>query len=165
MSVTSNITTIVAVNQTGTAGLGTTSNVINASVTTAFSSGTGSGAVDTCLALAGTIAATTLDVSINGTQTDAFGVTLAMARVKLSYVRNKATNDSYTLTVGAAASTIFSSWISTNTEYVNVPASGILLLTAPLATGFTAGSSNKLLRLASGANSVAYELVILGCTA
>lgn len=165
MAVTANITTTVSVNQTGTAGLGTTSNVISQSVTTAFTSGTSSGNVDTCLSLTGTISATTLDISLYGTQLDAFGVAMAMARVKLVYVRNKATNDSYTLKVGGAGATIFSSWIGTSSDYVNVPAGGILLLTAPLSTGFTAGNSNKLLRLDSGSNSVAYDFVALGCTA
>lgn len=99
----------------------------------------------------------------SGGLTDAFGVGLQLARVKLLYIKNKSTTQ--TLSVGGAASNGFINWVGDATDIVKIPPGGFLLLVAPDATGFAVtAATGDLLKIANGNAGAAadYDIIIAG---
>lgn len=101
----------------------------------------------------------TLD--LNGSLTDAFGVSVTFTKVKLLYIRNKGTT---ALTVGGAASNGFVSPFGSATDVVKVPPGGELRLYAPDATGFAvvAGTADQLKIANAAGASCDYDILIVG---
>lgn len=101
--------------------------------------------------------------------TDAFGDTITNARIRAFMVVNTGLYAS--LRVGAAASNPWYPWISGASDYVIVPPAtasnpGVLLMTAPNATGWTVGNgSADTLRVAHHSDSsedATYQIAIFG---
>lgn len=102
-------------------------------------------------------------LDLAGSLTNGLGVTVALARVKFIYIKNKSTTQ--VLSVGGAASNQFINWVGDATDIVKLRPGGFLLLVAPDATGYavTAGTGD-LLKIANGAAgaSTDYDIVIGG---
>lgn len=104
------------------------------------------------------------ELDVNGVLADAFGDTLTLARVKVLYVRNLSSDDA--LLIGGAAANALGLF-SDNSDKLKLPPGGILLITAPDATGIAVGSNDKLRLEHSGQTSTSldYEIVIIGASA
>lgn len=108
----------------------------------------------------------TLDLS--GSLTDAFGTTVAFARIKAILIKNTSANAAGVLTVGGAASNPWYAPFGAATDTVKIRPGGVLLLACDDATGYavTAGTGDRLqLANGDGSNSLTYEIVVVGATA
>lgn len=128
----------------------------------------GTGAIDTADKVwsdTRTLAATTEELDLAGSLTDAWGATLTFARIKCIFIHNTTTTVGYTLTVGGAASNAFPLFADTTDKYAIGP-DGKFLIWEPSAAAkaVTAGTGDKL-KFDSGANSVTYKIIIIGSTA
>lgn len=105
----------------------------------------------------------TEDLDLAGSLTNGLGVTVALARVKFIYIKNRSTTQ--VLSVGGAASNQFINWVGDATDVIKIRPGGFLLLVAPDATGYavTASTGDKL-KIANGAagQSADYDIVIGG---
>lgn len=101
----------------------------------------------------------TLD--LNATLLNALGESVTFTKVKVLFIRNKGTTD---LTIGGATTNGFISWVGGATQTVLVPAGGVLLLSAPGASGFTctAGTADQLKIANSAGASCDYDIIIIG---
>jgi hypothetical protein len=101
----------------------------------------------------------TLD--INGSLTNAVGSSVTFTKVKVILIKNKGTT---TLSVGGAASNGFISFVGSATDVIKIPPGGLLLLSAPDATGFaaTAATADQLKITNSAGASIDYDIVLIG---
>ena len=104
-------------------------------------------------------------LDLAGALTDQYGATVTFVKIKAMIFRNANTSGAGVLAVGGAAANQFVNWVADSSDIVNIQATGILLLTAPLA-GFavTAGTGDQLKVAASGAD-VTYDVVLIGTSA
>lgn len=111
------------------------------------------------------LAAAAEDLDLSGVLTDAYGNTLAFAAVKVILIKNKSVTAGEVLAVGGAASYAFVNWVADASDIVNIPASGVLLLTAPYnGFGVTADTAD-LLHVDAGAYNIDYDIVLIGVSA
>jgi hypothetical protein len=139
-----------------------------------LTNGTGSGAVDLVYAKALSLAgsATTLDLT---SVTDLSGASISFARVRVLVIQNLATTAAYTVTVGNAASNIFTGFIASTGTVVIQPNVGATsnysshvftdLYSTGASTGAYVDSTHKNLKLDPGANTISVNVLILGCSA
>lgn len=140
-----------------------------------FGNGTSAGNVDLIyarqLSLAGT--ATTLDLT---SLTDLSGASINFARVRLVMIQNLATTAGYIVTVGAAAATQWTGYLGTTASTVilqpNVGATSnqnvftfLDAYSVGASTGAYVDSTHKSLKLDPGANTIAVNILLLGCSA
>jgi hypothetical protein len=130
----------------------------------AFTDGAGADKIEAIFHDQRTLAASTSEeLDLAGGLTDGFGDTLTFTKIKAILVRAAAgnTND---VVVGGAASNAWETWCGAG-DTVKVKPGGILLMTAPDATGLavTAGTGD-LLKIANGSSgtSVTYDIIVLG---
>lgn len=129
-----------------------------------LTSGTGAGQADRSFHGRRTLASEAgedLDLS---TLADAFGDAVAMARLRVLYVRNLSSTDG--LLVGGAAAGALGLFADAG-DVLNLPAQGILLVTAPAAEGVVVGENAKLRCQHAGQTGadLEYEIVLLGASA
>lgn len=101
----------------------------------------------------------TLD--LNASLTNQFGESVTFTKLKLILIKNKGTT---TLSVGAAATNQFVAFVGSATDVVKVPGGGMLVLTAPDATGFAvaAGSTDNLKITNAAGAACDYDIVLIG---
>lgn len=111
---------------------------------------------------------TVLDLSA---LTDVFGEALAFARVRSILVVNRDVNDGHNLSVGSS-STVTNSWTAliSNPGTVTIGAStggntGVFFAASPNTTGWAVTSTNRLLNLDPGANTIVCSIEITGTSA
>ena len=150
--------------ETGTGGLGTPTEIHEIAALVALANGTGANQANLVYSASGSLAATTLDLDLNGSLTTTVTGAVNFDKITAIVVRNKATTTGYTLKVGAGSNPIAACWIAAG-DGATIGAGGCLVLTAPV-DGFavTAGTAD-ILRLDSGANTVAYEVLLIGRSA
>ena len=106
---------------------------------------------------------TSESLDLAGSLTNPFGVTVAFARVKLIYIKNKSSTQ--VLSIGGAASNQFVNWVADSSDIIKLRPGGVLLLIAPDATGYavTAGTGD-LLKIANGnaGQSTDYDIILVG---
>jgi len=133
-----------------------------------WSSGTAANQADRIFRKQNTLAASgseTLDLA--GSLLDVFGATITFARIKLLLVY-AATANTNLVQVGGAAATVFVNWVANSSDIVNVRPGGLLLLTAPDATGYAVGAgASDFLKIANSAagTPVTYDIVLVGASA
>lgn len=149
---------------TGSADLSTPRDLLNYSLSTALVSGTGSGQANKSFHDTRTLTSGgSEELDLAGGLTDAFGQTIALATVKVLFIRNK--SSSRTLAVGGSASNGFSSWVGVASDTVKVPPSGALLLIAPGAGYSVVSGTGDLLKIANNTgSSCEYDIIIIGAT-
>ena len=104
------------------------------------------------------------DLDLAGSLTDAFGNTLTFVEVRGLYIRNK--DSANPLAIGAAAANPVASIFSDTSDEIIVRAGGVLFLWSPLNGGYTIGAgASDILRIDPGANSIDYDIVIIGTSA
>jgi hypothetical protein len=134
-----------------------------------FVTGTGAGQADKQWADQRTLtASSTEDVDLTGTQTDAFGATITLARIKGLLIRASAANTN-NVVVGAASSNAWAALLNATGTITLRPGTGILLAAGSAdATAYavTAGTGDLLKVANSGAgSSVIYDIAVIGCSA
>lgn len=136
----------------------------------ALTSGTGAGKADRIFHDRRTlVASATEDLDLAGVLSDAFGVSLTFARIKLLYVSAAVANTN-NVVVGNATSNGFISWVGGAAHTVTVRPGGFLALGAGQAdaVGYavTAGTADLLRIGNSGAGTpVTYDVVLIGASA
>ena len=130
-----------------------------------LTTGTGDDKADLLFHDTRSLTATSEDLDIVGTLTDAFGDTLSMVVVKGLMVKNNNTTNGEDLLVGGAAANGFISWVGDATDKVRIRADGIMALFAPQ-DGYaaTAGTADAL-KVDAGANTVSYSIILIGASA
>lgn len=112
------------------------------------------------------LASATDDLDVSGTTLqDPLGINLALARVKLIAVYAYATNINDVIFGGSSAPVPI---LTGTTPALPIKPGGMLLLTAPLATGYpVTATTADLIRFTNGGagTSVDYDVVIIGATA
>lgn len=104
------------------------------------------------------------NLDLAGGLTDAYGDAITFNKIKLLLVYAAAGNTNNVL-VGGAASAQWVGWVGDATDVVIVRPGGLLLLTAPDATGMpVVATTGDLLKVANsaGSTSVTYDIVLLG---
>src|SRR5579859_1675848 len=134
-----------------------------------LTNGTGANQADTIYATTTTIAAAgTLNLNLNSTPlTGFFAQNCVFARVKILYIELQNATAASTITIGAAATHPFVSWLSGTTPAVVVRNGGFILLYAPDATAYTvtSASSDQLLITNNDASNVAtLRIAIVGAS-
>ncbi len=132
-----------------------------------LTSGTGADQADLMFADTRTLAASaTENLDLAGSLTDAFGATLAFAKIKAIIVQAAAANTN-DVVVGGAASNAFTGPLGGTDPTVAARPGGAIVLFAP-ATGWTVtAGTGDILKVAnsSSGTSVTYSIVIIGTSA
>lgn len=170
MSLTTSINVTVQSLHTGTSGLGAVQDNINKSVNTSLVNGTAANQADLVYSTTGSFTgatSTTINIA-SGSLKDSFGAAFVFARFKALYIANNATSETNnTLSIGDSTNPI-TTWVGGTNPVVKLPAGGLFLLTAPLATAFavTASTADELkVASGSGASGLAWDFLIVGSSA
>lgn len=112
-------------------------------------------------------ATTNDDFDLAGALTDGLGASVAMARLKLIYVKNNETTAGRVLQIGGSASNPISTLFGATADYIIVPPGGIFLLAVPDATAFavTAGSADTIRIRNPNASTITYDVIFIGASA
>lgn len=107
------------------------------------------------------------DLDLNGTALEnAFGAAIALLRLKVLFILN--TSDDNIITVGGAAANAISTIFGATNDKLVIRAGGVLMLTAPDATGYViTATTADLLNIAddgSASGSATYDIVLAGST-
>lgn len=148
--------------------LSTTENLLRYTRQISLATGTAANQADKVWSDNRTLAASASeDLDLAGSLTDAFGATLAFARVKglIVYAAAANTND---VVIGGAGSNGWVGPFGAATHTLTVRPGGLLTLFAPGATGYTVtAGTGDLLHVAnsSSGSSVTYDVVVIGASA
>jgi len=134
-----------------------------------LTSGTGAGQADLKWDDRRTLAASaTEDLDLAGSLTDVYGATVALARVKVLYVRTSASNTN-SVVLGAASASPWATLLNTTGTLTLPPGAEITLRCGAAdmtAWAVTAGTGDLLKVANSGAGtSVTYDIAVWGCSA
>lgn len=169
MAVTANVSIGVTGSQTSALDLGTATFPFNAAASSAYSSGTGAGQVDTVFTDTRTLSASgTENLDLAGVLTGAFGATLTFARIKAVFVSAAAanTNDVQFTRPASNGTPIF---MAAGDGIALRPgaAFGWLCGTADATGVVVTAATGDLLTVtnSAGTTSVTYTVVVLGCSA
>lgn len=164
VTVTGSLTVRVEATRTETLDLSTDTSDTDDQNTTTLSSGTGAGQVDEKWADSRTATAAVDDIDLsNLTEGERSGI--KFATIKVLRIYNTTTTSGYTLTVGAAASNPISSLFGDTSDKVVIGAGGELVL-SNYTNGFAVTDNvADILRCDPGANTITYDIEILGVSA
>ncbi len=102
--------------------------------------------------------------------TDPYGVPISFARVRSVYIKNRSTTDGQNVLFGFSGTTT-NAWTALvsnpgqNTIHASTATNdGVFYHVASTSTGMVVSSSNKLLNLDPGANTIVVDVIILGCS-
>lgn len=124
--------------------------------------GTGANNVDAVYSAAATLAATTLAIDLRGGLNSVLtGDAVAFPIITTFAIKNKATTTGYNLTIGAGSNP-FITWLGATGDAVKIGPGGVLIVHSPVDGYATTAGTADILQLDSGANSVDYEILILG---
>jgi len=111
------------------------------------------------------LSATSEELDLAGSLTNAFGTTVTFAKIKTIIIKNTSTTTTQILAVGGAAATQFSNWVAHVSDIVNIGPDGVLILHSPI-DGYAvgAGATDKL-KIDAGAVNITYKIVLIGTSA
>ena len=113
-----------------------------------------------------TLAATTENIDLAGVLTNAFGTAMTFVKIKGILIKNRATTAAYTLAIGGHATAAFINWVASATDIVNIGPDGIFLLWNPSLAGYAVtATTGDMIKIDSGANSITYDIFIIGTSA
>jgi hypothetical protein len=156
--------------QTGTNDLSTATNKIDGTSLPSWVIASGTGANQADLVWSDQRTLTTgasEELDLSGSLVDAFGTTLAFARIK-ALVIYAATGNGALIQVGGSAANGFVNWVASATDIINVRAGGTFALIAPDATAYavTAGTGDLLkITNTDGGAAAIYDIYIIGASA
>ena len=169
MPLITDVTTRIIAKYTTTKDLGNipTSN-LDFSQKVQLTSGTAAGQADKLWYDERTLtASSTEDLDLNGTQTDDFGVTFSIARIKTLFIKAAAANTN-NVVVGASATNQWAALLGTTGTITLRPGAHFMMCAGVAdSTGYVcAAGSTDLLKVANsaGVSSVTYEIVVVACS-
>ncbi len=130
------------------------------SLTVTYTSGTGANAVQKMAYITGSAAASTVDIDLST-------IVCSDASTGFSYIReclvfNDSATDGQVLLLGLGTNP-WRPYLSGTTDTLRLEASDVKRISKPLGThGYTVDSSNKILRLNPGANTITYRVYVYG---
>ena len=163
MALQTSIAVTVIGKQTETRDLVNPAATLERVVTQALSSGAGLNQADRMFSDIRTIGATTNDdLDLAGSLTDAFGVTVTFARLKMIFVQNPATNTG-NVEIGGATNPMVG-YVGDATDKILIPPGGFALLVAPTATGWAVtATTGDILRIRNaGSTSQDIPVILIG---
>lgn len=165
MALTMTLQAILNWTNTSVLDLSTVTDSANVTLSDSWTSGTAIDQADKIFHDRRSLAATSEGLDLAGSLTDAFGATITFARIKGLLIKNRETTVGYTLTVGGAAANQFPLF-SDVTDKIAIGPDGFFFYWDPSAAGkvVTAGTGDQL-KIDAGANTVAYDIVIIGASA
>jgi hypothetical protein len=164
MPLTSNMELMLRWTHTSALDLSTVSDVAAYSVIDELASGTGLDQADRIWHDRRTLAAAAEDLDLAGSLTNAFGVTATFAKVKGLLIKNRNTTAGHVLSIGGDAASL-ALFTAVNDIYPLGP-DGVFFIWEPSAAGkaVTAGTGD-LLQIDAGANTISYDIIVIGTSA
>jgi len=111
------------------------------------------------------LAATSEDLDLAGTLLDTYGNTATFATIKGLLIHNKNTTTAHTLAIGGAAASTMDNIFASTTDILNIGPNGLLLLWNPTDGYDVTSATADLLKIDGGANTVTYDIVVIGTSA
>jgi len=136
---------------------------VNTSVSIAWTDGSGANQANKQWSKTATLTATSATFDLSSL-TGTFG-TVTFTKIKALILINTSTTDGAMLTVGNAASNVWSAPFGGSTQTVKVGPGSCLILSAMTAQSsgpWTVDSSNKNLKIDAGAATITYKLILIG---
>ena len=168
-ALTGNITFKMAWDFVNGLDLSDTTDDLDISWGTTVANGTGKDQCDLIFHDQRTLAATSEDFDLTGTEVQAFGgapLTVDFVKVKGLFIHNTSTTAGENLSIGGAAGTQFVDWVGNANDEVVIGPDGIFALWNPSAAGYAVGAgATDLLKIDSGAATIVYDIVVVGTTA
>ncbi len=157
---------LTVVETLATKDLSTPNDTLILNLADALASGTAIDQADLLFHDERTLAATSEELDLAGGLTSSFGATLTFVKIKGILIRNTSETAGDILAVGGAAANAFANWVGNTSDIVNVGPNGFLLLWNPSLAGYgvTAGTAD-LLKIDAGANTITYEIMLIGTSA
>ncbi|MBX3380895.1 MAG: hypothetical protein KF805_12455 [Phycisphaeraceae bacterium] len=147
-----------------TAGSGITSAAASSSVSdllTNFTDGTGDGKASGVYVKSGSISASANDdIDLSGSVTNAFGTTVAMAKIKAIAIKNKATTTGYNLLIGGSASAAITTILGGTAPTLKIGPKGWVVLNNPFDGHVVTATTADILRLTASGGDITYDLAI-----
>lgn len=132
---------------------------IRKSVDFSLTNGTGASQCNMIFSDTRTLTATSETLDLAGALTGAFGSTLTFTKLKVLYIRNTSTTDN--LIVGNATNPV--PLFSDASDKYPIPPGGILLITAPNASGIAVtASTGDGIKIDAGSATITYDIVMIG---
>jgi len=163
-TLTSGVRITVTGNHTNTLDLEDAVNNLSLSKSDSLANGTSANQADLIWHDTRSAAGSADALDLAASLTDAFGNTLTFAKIKGIFIHNKSTTSGYKLAVGANAAALIN-WVAASGDIVNVGPDGYLLVWSPIDGYAVTGTSADILQIDPGANTVAYDIVIIGTSA
>jgi len=166
MSLVTNLSFRLGFNFEGTVGGVTGQFQPEFNVTDQLTSGTGLDEADVLwFAKARSLAATTEELDLAGSLSDAYGSTVTAAKVKGLFIKNNSTTAGETLKIGGAAANAFLLFDNATDIYELGP-NGIFFVWEPSLAGLpVTASTGDLLKMDSGASTLTYDIAVWGTSA
>lgn len=139
--------------------LSTPSESISINQSQTFTDGTGSNQIGEIWHDTRTITGSE-NLDLFGTLTNAFGETVSFAAVKILFIHNKATTTAFDLTL--SGSFLENDLLGGTTPTIVLGPGGVCLLTSPMDGFDVTATTDDTLTVNSGANSVAYDILLAG---
>lgn len=165
MAVTTKITVQGEWTETGSGDLGTPRKVHAITEIINLVSGTGNSQADKVWSDSRSLAATSENLDLAGSLTDAFGSTVTFAEVAGLWIHNTSNTSTEILSVGGAASNAFVNWVGNSSDIIKIGAGGVMLLTAPVDGYAVTAGTGDILKIDAGSDTITYEIVIWGRSA
>ncbi|MDB5350529.1 MAG: hypothetical protein JWN86_1776 [Planctomycetota bacterium] len=148
------------------AGITTQSNIpvnIDFDGTNTYTPGTTANCCNKSAYYSGTLVATTVSIDLSALVVSTGGGGSGFNHIRSILIVNMETTDGHNLTVGGAGSNPLYEFFSASTGKSVIMANGRWLAEKPLGTiGFLTDTTHKILLLDSGANTVQYEMFVMG---
>lgn len=109
-----------------------------------------------------TAAADDIDL-VNLTCDDAFGTRLSFVTIKGIFIRNRTTTTDHALAVGGDAAP-FVNWVGAGNDILNIGPDGLFMLWSPI-DGYAVAGGADVLQIDPGANTIEYDIIIIGTSA
>ena len=130
-----------------------------------LANGTGTDQADLIFHDRRTLVATSEDFDLAATLLDVYGSAITFVDVKGLFINNRNTTAGHTLSIGGAAGTQFVSWVGAANDEVNIGPNGLFVLWSPI-DGYAVGAgASDLLKIDAGANTIIYDIVVIGTSA
>ncbi len=162
-ALTTKIVLNVGTTYTGSAGLGSSTEVLALDYSISLTSGTGANQANVIYSASRSLADDAnevLDFYASGTLTDAFGTALTIETLKLLVISNTSTDATLKIGGGAVAVGVFAA----AGDILSLPPGGKFLFSAPDATGLdiTTNKDLNLLHGGEGTSALVYKIIAIG---
>lgn len=165
-TLTTNLTFQVLATYLNALDLSDPKDTLNVNWTDALANGTGTDQSDLLFHDRRTLAATSEDFDLAGGWTNPItGAAGTFVKVKGLFIKNRNTTSGHVLAIGGAAGTQFVNWVANSSDIVNIGPNGLFMLWSPT-DGYAVGAgASDLLKIDAGANTIEFDIIIVGTSA